>query len=170
MKVSIKRQVSKIPGWMTDDELEWLADAAQKVNSWTEIGSHCGRSMLCVGLNLPKDARLTVVDFRLGEPIEANQTLFSTYKQLRSHRQDLKISLVQSTSVEAAEFVAPSDIVFIDANHYEEHVRADISAWRGKTNWLCGHDYSEAWPDVVTVVDELLPHACNVAGSIWSEK
>ena len=50
------------------------------------------------------------------------------------------------------------DFVFIDADHSEDGVRADILAWLPKikdSGWILGHDID--WPTVRSVVDELLP-------------
>lgn len=52
------------------------------------------------------------------------------------------------------------DLVYIDANHGYDAVRADILAWAPKVKaggYLAGHDYAPAtWPGVVRAVDELL--------------
>lgn len=60
------------------------------------------------------------------------------------------------------------DMVYIDAGHTYEEVKADIEAWRPKARKLiCGHDYN--YPDVARAVRELLGDVENPAGSIWAK-
>ncbi|MRS02168.1 class I SAM-dependent methyltransferase, partial [bacterium] len=49
------------------------------------------------------------------------------------------------------------DMVFIDAAHDYDNVRADIAAWYPKVRlggMLAGHDYEENWPGVIQAVNE----------------
>jgi hypothetical protein len=58
------------------------------------------------------------------------------------------------------------DIVYIDAEHDYEAVKADIEAWRPKAKHiLAGHDY-HAFPDVQKAVWAcgITPH---VEGNVW---
>lgn len=64
--------------------------------------------------------------------------------------------LLQMTSLQAADRVKHVDLVFIDAAHDYENVKADIEAWRPKCNVLSGHDYDEKFPGVIRAVDELV--------------
>ena len=63
------------------------------------------------------------------------------------------------------------DLVFLDGDHREESVRADIEAWRPKIRpggWLAGHDYGfHLYPGVRKVVDEIFPGA-EIYGSCWA--
>ncbi|WP_197441425.1 class I SAM-dependent methyltransferase [Thalassoglobus neptunius] len=149
-------------------ECEWLAGIAATVNSWTELGAYCGRSMLCVGLHLPKKATLQVVDISLGTVSRAGQTLFTTFVELRQKRPDLNIVLARMDSVAAAELLKDSEVVFVDANHNYENVVNDITAWRSKCRILCGHDWNQKeWPTVVRAVRRCVPNVSNPTGSIW---
>lgn len=50
------------------------------------------------------------------------------------------------------------DFIFIDADHSEAAVRADVQAWRPKVRpggWIIGHDIN--WPSVKSAVNDLLP-------------
>jgi hypothetical protein len=75
------------------------------------------------------------------------------------------ISIIVAGSVTASTFFADRslDWVHLDARHDYAHVKADITAWLPKIKvdgWLSGDDYDETkWPDVVSVVRELLPKA-----------
>lgn len=168
MHINHWHAIEPVPGWMSKDELDWLAAMAARVQSWTELGTFCGRSALCVGLHLPKGAMLNLVDMSLGIQKRAGQSLWTTYEHLVQERPDLRIALYKWESTAAAEIVPDSDVVFVDAGHEYEHVVADIAAWKDKCRILCGHDYnSHAWPGVVRAVQEAFPTATNPAGSIW---
>jgi hypothetical protein len=75
---------------------------------------------------------------------------------------------VRMESVTASGVLAPADMVFIDAGHEYEEVRADILAWKPKARkLLCGHDYP--FPQVKRAVHELLGAAVrNPTARIWS--
>ena len=161
--------IDRIPGYMTRDECEWLAGIAKTAQSWTELGAYCGRSMLCVGLHLPRGASLRIVDSCLGFILRAGQTLFTTYLELQQQRSDLDIILVKMDSSKSAEILPDSDVVFVDAGHNYEQVSADIAAWKPKCRRLCGHDFNRhGWPDVVRAVREHVPDFQNPTGSIWT--
>jgi hypothetical protein len=63
------------------------------------------------------------------------------------------------------------DIVFIDAEHTENAVAADIKAWWPKVRYggiLCGHDYFQDSPGVVKAVDAAFDKPMTFPGtSIW---
>lgn len=62
------------------------------------------------------------------------------------------------------------DIVYLDAAHEYEFVRADIAAWLRKVKVggiFCGDDYVAGWPGVVQAVDEAFPIINRVGGQQW---
>ena len=75
------------------------------------------------------------------------------------------VTLIVADSVRAAAFFADRSIdwVHLDGRHDYDGLTADIAAWSPKIKpggWLSGDDYDPLkWPDVVRVVQELLPHA-----------
>lgn len=75
-------------------------------------------------------------------------------------------------SVESARYFYPHEafMVYIDALHTYEAVRADIAAWRSKVvpgGYLAGHDYGWNGPDKVKrAVDEAFPNA-EIIGPTW---
>ena len=78
--------------------------------------------------------------------------------------------IIEAESIQAANVFLPSslDFVFIDADHAEESVRADIAAWRGKIRpggLICGDDYDI--PGVRAAVDSLIPAAAIEGGFFW---
>lgn len=160
--------IEPIPGWMSKEELDWIAGTAAGVSSWTELGVYCGRSALCVALHLPLGATMNLVDLALGTQRRAGQSFLTTYEEICQRRPDLTISMHKMESTAAAQVVPDSDVVFIDAGHGYEHVRTDIAAWGPKCEILCGHDFNPtAWPGVVRAVKEAFPKSRNPAGSIW---
>jgi len=81
------------------------------------------------------------------------------------------LTVMQMTSSEAAsQFEDGSlDGVFIDGDHASGAVTADIQAWRPKVKAggiLAGHDYSSAWPGVISAVDALCPDR-KIVGQSW---
>ena len=75
-------------------------------------------------------------------------------------------------AVDAFENEPPLDMVFIDADHSYEAVKADIEAWLPKVKVggiLCGHDYGLMFPGVAKAVDEAFGNDRKVSGyTIWS--
>jgi cephalosporin hydroxylase len=69
------------------------------------------------------------------------------------------VTLLQSTTVEAASFFVDEFFKFImvDAGHDHEQVKADMEAWWPKVvpGWyMAGHDYSSLFPGVIEAVQE----------------
>jgi len=63
------------------------------------------------------------------------------------------------------------DLVFIDASHTEEHVKADIEAWYPlvkKDGILCGHDYgNKLEPSVKKIVDYYFKEDFEIIPETW---
>lgn len=93
-------------------------------------------------------------------------------QELRETGFDSRAVLLRMPSLEAAEMTpdVTLNFVFIDADHREAALRADIAAWTPKIRaggWLLGHDYDPRFPDVVKVVDELFPSARHFDDHVW---
>lgn len=63
-----------------------------------------------------------------------------------------RAKVLKMGSVEAAALIndASMDFVFLDADHSEDGLRADIAAWLPKVKrggWLCGHDIDNHMPE-----------------------
>ncbi len=165
-----------IDGWMRFEELQWLYNTAKTMHTVCELGSWKGRSThaLCSGC---KDGKVTAVDHFMGSEGEDAQHWEAkqgdaVYKQFLANTKDLKnLSVRRSSTLEAADQVPKGyqfDMVFIDAAHTYEGVKADIQAWKPMARiLLCGHDYCPQWPGVVKAVDETLGPPDGVAGTIW---
>lgn len=101
-----------------------------------------------------------------------DHALHSDPKRVLSHRQQAenrarhfpgRATIMAMTSLEAAANVpdASLDLVFLDADHSYEGVKADIAAWLPKVKaggWIGGHDYANTDPrfrfGVTEAVDE----------------
>jgi len=178
----------KIPGYMYDVDLEWLAARASESLRIAEIGSWMGRSTRAMADNQLEGGILYAVDTWEGSDEEAHKKLLSgkpedwLINQFRVNIGDallsspaFKVRAVQMTSHAAADYLGVGcyniefDMVFIDAAHDYENVKADILAWEPLVKAggiLCGHDHHH--PPVFKAVSELVPDAEHVAGDIWA--
>jgi len=173
--MNIERALS-IEGWMEPSELTYLAEAASRSRRIVEIGSWAGRSACALGMHTPGVVHCVDSWERSlthnGPDGKLEPTLFN---QFCRNTAGLPIIPVMAYSAVAAGWFARAgmtfDMIWIDADHTEPQVRADILAWRpllAEGGILCGHDYEyTGWPDVKPVVDELVPGA-RIIGSIWT--
>jgi Methyltransferase domain len=173
-----------IPGWF-----QWRSaqeDAAHRFTDgsrFLEVGSFLGRSLCSLGevtRRSGKSFTLIGVDTCRGSGVEgprgkdyhgaavaAGGGTFAgaLHKNIIECGYGELISLIVADSVTASTFFADRslDWVHLDARHDQEHLRADIAAWRPKVKgdgWLSGDDYDPVkWPEVVNAVQELLPEA-----------
>jgi hypothetical protein len=97
----------------------------------------------------------------------ADSDIFAKF--LENTRQFRNVIPMNTTGVNAAGRVGSVDMVFIDANHSYQSVKADILAWKDKAiRMVCGHDYdTNAWPGVVRAVDEIFGDKAKTFESIW---
>ena len=183
----------KIEGWMTPAELRWLKSAAASMGSIVEIGCWKGRSTHALASSCK--GPVYAVDTWGGSPGEldgahAEALHGRVYEQFVENLSDCNnVIIMREDSVTASQhfgyspkrvscftddgmyheedFDGSIDMVFIDASHEYEDVKADIEAWRPKARRLiCGHDYN--WPGVKRAVDEAFGGRATIAeGSIW---
>jgi hypothetical protein len=160
-----------IEGWMTASELEWLERVASRMNRIAEIGSWKGRSTSallrgCPGPVYAVDHWQGSRDEREGPHREANERdIFADFMANVGEFANLRVRRGESASV--APTLPLMDMVFIDAGHSYDEVKADIEAWAPKTvKVLAGHDYH--LPDVRRAVDEAFGDRVKTAAeSIW---
>ncbi len=185
------RNALNIQGFMYQAELEWLADRASRHSVIVEIGSWRGRSTRAIADNAP--GIVYAVDTWKGTSSELeNMELLRNHhpgwlrEEFNRNMEGLRnVTAVQMTSLEAATYLSNIrfDMIFIDADHSYEAVKADILAWRpllSENDLLCGHDYEKGFPGLVRAVRELLPeaHLANAEGkevgemgfSIWTNR
>jgi len=134
-----------------------------------EVGSWRGRSACFLGVeihNSGKNILLDCVDTwngseeHIGYDILKNDGLYNEFinniKQI-SHI----ITPIRKESLDAVNMYEDEslDVVFLDASHKYEDVKADLNAWYKKVKKggiFSGHDYP-TWKDVVKAVDEFFP-------------
>ncbi len=164
-----------IPGWMSINELAWLATKARELDNnarWAELGCHCGRSLMAVGLALPIGATLVSVDVDWGQAQRKGVNSHGVFRKIKEYRQDeIQIHVLRATTNQAAEAYHYGffDVVFIDADHSYQSCSDDINNWSPlvKTGGLiCGHDYAHDYPDVKKAVDEAFPFR-SIMHRIW---
>lgn len=190
--VNIERAL-KIEGWMQPVELEWLAKQASTRKVIAEIGSWKGRSTRAILDNMPADAVLYAVDTwkGSGEPAHLRELagkhenwLFEQFianVHEYAKEPDWKLRTCPGTSLEYASYLGGAngcyhiefDMIFLDASHTYENVKADILAWKpllAPGGLLCGHDFGGSFEGVQRACYHTLKNPKKVgAGSIWAE-
>lgn len=130
-----------IPGWDSDAEEEMLIKLAGTVPEEgviVEVGSEYGRSAGAFLLGSKKSVQLVSVDlFPKNHPVVGD--LYAVYENnVGEIAQELHrlVGIMQGDSAEAAKHWAkrwkedrPIDLLFIDAGHEYELVKADIAGW-----------------------------------------
>lgn len=161
-----------------------------------EVGVFFGRSLAYLGQkakDADKGLKVVGVDTWLGSPefdgsiwigddrIPINKmppgfVLQQCYANLVGLGLQDTVSLFVSDSVKAADLFSERSchMVFIDANHEEWAVAADIEAWQGKVAFggiLAGHDYDVGFPGVVAAVDGAFgSRVMKAQGGCWEVK
>jgi cephalosporin hydroxylase len=136
-----------------------------------EVGVWLGRS-LCSVAEVVKKRGLTVIAVDpftkthaiLSPPPKGGQ-LVAFQSNMAAYGLDPVIRVMKS--LDAAPTVRYASLVFLDADHHYEAVKADIAAWRTRCRILAGHDYCPLHPGVMQAVDEMFPNA-TIHGNIWS--
>jgi hypothetical protein len=136
-----------------------------------EVGSWKGRSIAYLGveiINSGKDIKVDAVDTWSAIPSESyheTDVYVKTNRLFTLFMSNIEpvssvVTPVRKTSLDAALLYADEsvDVVFIDACHEYECVKADIAAWLPKVKsggYLAGHDYPWSAGDAVKrAVDE----------------
>lgn len=151
------------------DENEWLRGA--------EIGTADGRCTSHV-LTLSNRLHMLTVDPWAPQPghngpedwADWPHTQHEALARQRLQPFGLRCQIFKGYSIEAAATAQDGslDFVFLDGDHSEEGVRADIAAWRPKIRrggMLLGHD--AAWPGVRAAIDELCPEYWIGPNDVW---
>ncbi len=165
-------------GWMYDDELEFLYNIANQMESIVEIGTFNGRSTHAL-ISGSKVTKIYCVDPWQDQsewlPKDTQSKAEYRYRgflqMLKSMKAEDRVTVLRTTSVEASKLFEDKsiDMVFIDGLHELEAVQEDIECWLPKVNKLIsGHDYEQmVCPDVKTVVDKKFNGKVKVCGTIW---
>jgi hypothetical protein len=159
-----------INGWTTDEELKFLSYLASRSKSVVEVGSWKGRSTkalleACRGRVFAVDTwNGTGSDYSL--IAAANKDIFQEFYDNVGHYSNLEIMRGDSVEMSKCFNGSKVDMVFIDADHDYEAIKADIEAWLPKCKkYICGHDYSN-FVGVKKAVDEKFERV-GVVGNIW---
>lgn len=182
---SVKRQAVRVPEGFDKLSHRLVLEDWIHLNHWTrgaEVGVFKGNTYFHLLEKCP-DLKLYGVDlweaqpekdvqFDLGGRSYKFDELPKWYERIQKQAKPYgdRAILIKSPSAEAASQVADGslDFVFIDADHLEEGVRADILAWRPKVRpggTLAGHDIH--MPGVRAAVDDLCPGWQEFKQSVW---
>jgi predicted O-methyltransferase YrrM len=166
-----------VTGWMAPAELTYLASLAEKSQCIAEIGSWQGRSTSALaahtkGIVVAVDTWQGSVEHQpqlKGKPASG---LWYAFQQNVAPYDNVWPLLANSLT--GARIISHSpmrfDLIFIDASHDYESVKADIQAWLPLLvdgGVICGHDYMR-W-GVKSAVRQLVPkHRLVPNSSIWT--
>lgn len=149
---------------MTDPALAVLSSlcAIHKPRIIIEVGSFLGWGSTLTFAGFAEQVIAIdncAVDFSKRPEIERPES--HQHLLLNNLRQFTNVELLRATSFEAAAMLdVEADMIFIDAGHSETEVRADITAWLPLLKIggiMCGDDYSDTFPGVISAVKALLP-------------
>jgi uncharacterized Rossmann fold enzyme/SAM-dependent methyltransferase len=163
-----------------------VLEALVKEHGWTrgaEVGVKEGFTFLYLLERCPNLALIGVDIFEARPGLEVEGGESNVGANLPEHEVRLRktiaaqypgrATLVKAFSVDAAKDVADGslDFVFIDADHREESVRADIEAWRPKVKpggMLTGHDAQNKFSGVLKAVNDLCLGWIRFPDSVWA--
>jgi predicted O-methyltransferase YrrM len=149
-----------------------------------EVGSWCGESALAMeSMFGPAGGMIYCVDTWEGSSNDATSdvkrlyceamgedAIFKKFLHNTGHKKD-RIRPLRGASVSVAKnFSGIVDLIFLDAAHGYQDVKADIEAWLpylADDGIICGHDFGNLFPGVVYAVDEAFQKV-EVAGLIWA--
>lgn len=170
--------------------LAWLGSQIPAGGDYVEIGSYRGKSVCAVGCGVRAagkhgQVRLFAVD--LWTKGSTRSSKFAHYfseetwrifnEQVAAMRLSDVVTPVMSGSLAAAKRrKRPIDLLFIDARHDYQYVKADFTAWEKFVpvgGRIAFHDYGSRFPGVDRVVREVIASRKwsfdgHVYGRIWS--
>ncbi len=148
-----------IDGWMSEQELVWLAEQAAEHKSIVEIGSYLGRSTRAL-LDHTQGFVYAVDDWKGPRDVYINKEqrkgIYQSFLDNVSDKND-HLVVIQLDHRLIGNFPQP-DMVFIDGSHEYLDVKNDIEIWLPrieKGGLLCGHDFG-VFEGVDRAVVELL--------------
>ena len=161
-------------GWMSDTELLLLGDLGSNCQNIAEIVSWMGRSTSAIAANTL--GIVHAIDTWKGSVEHAEilkgkseDYIFDAFKSNMALYTN--VEPCRMPSLEAAKYFADQkfDLIFLDAAHDYENVKADILAWKPllkENGILCGHDFHPWWSGVVHAVQECVVNY-RVVDTIW---
>ncbi len=171
----------KIFGWFADQNRATLEQliAEHKIKSVLEIGSFLGLSAVWFAQRVKAVTCIDTFEEKAVEPSDnnlvytiANERIPNPFRHVFERNINEagvapKITIIQSPSVTAWQFVEDFDLVYIDGDHSYDGITSDILLYRGKAKKIiCGDDYTERFPGILRATAELFPnHQSN--GPFW---
>jgi predicted O-methyltransferase YrrM len=169
-----------IGGWMSEEEMLWLANSVYDRQFIVEFGSLHGRSTRAMADNHNTHGRIWAVDPWSGDYYDedGNGIPISTYVMpyfIQNLQDHIDVGHVIPVRMFSYQFSLPYqvDMVFIDGDHRYETVVKDIKKafeLLKDGGLICGHDYGHpSWPGVKQAVDEYVGNT-QLEGTIWFRK
>ena len=166
-----------IKGWMETAELEWLLEAAKRMDSIVELGCYKGRStyVMCAGC----PGKVYAVDCHwcgtMHPFADSAQHTLPEFMENVGHFPNMVPLEMQFVEAAASDIIPPMvDMVFIDGDHACESVLEDLKTWMPRTRkLLCGHDLNHETKTDTPGVGDALEKFCGMQGvfrgpgSIW---
>ena len=160
----------QVVGWMPETNRRTLAMLIDrfKVRSVIEVGSYLGFSACWFAERVETVVCVDRFDREIS-PFVANLmgvTPASHYELFLANIEAYpNIAHVKADSVAAAAGDVMADLVYIDAGHEYEDVKADTEAWRPHA-WkvICGDDNQPNWPGVMAYAREI---GADVSERVW---
>lgn len=174
------RRAFAIHGWMTKNELYWLATQAGNKTTIAEIGCWHGRTTRALADN--SSAVIFAIDTWEGSAENEHREILRSKpngwlldqftENLRDHAGH--IFPITRRSFEAAyhfrKLGIKFDMIFIDAAHDSFSFSLDLYAWYpllSRGGLFCGHDYSPEYPGIVDLVKQKFGSGFKVVERIW---
>jgi beta-1,4-mannosyl-glycoprotein beta-1,4-N-acetylglucosaminyltransferase len=159
-----------LDGWISDEEMRWLAQRARQSKVFVQVGAWHGKSSRAIADNLPPDGKLYDIDKWTGSQAEMDTNhwsarlldgdhAFNEYcRGMWDHLASGKVTPLKMYGKNGAALLRDmgikADTVFIDAGHGPGETKADIEWFlplRKEGCVIAGHDYMHedgVWPDV----------------------
>lgn len=153
-----------IDGFMSDEELQWLYETAQKYSSIIEIGSFKGRSTHAL-LSGTK-GKVTAIDPFMID-LNPSSPLYKTKlkKEFEDNLKDFK-NLEHIEKYEHEVDIEPVEMTFLDFTTDYSIYKQALERWIPKaTKIICGDEYT--WDSVKKAVDETFGKPDGTVGKIW---
>lgn len=167
---------SCIAGFMFEEELFWLAQAAATRRTIIEVGSWKGRSTKAMAMATPGivyavDAwgvQASEIEMEKKAEDSPDEVMHEFLVNMQGETLSGKVVPIRMENGDAIGTIKilmnsrgrRADMIFIDASHDEASVERDIKNYRPLLDpggILCGHDYSTTFPGVMRAVEKNVP-------------
>jgi glycosyltransferase involved in cell wall biosynthesis len=172
---SLINKIKNIEGWLSDPEADLLMSITLKACKETqasknivEIGSYHGKSTVLLGSVIKEyfpEAKVYAIDPHEGTVGALDQGIHSTAPTLEMFNKNIAdaglsraVELIKDYSYNVV-WEKSICLLFIDGLHDYPNVSRDFwhfSKWVNTSGYIAFHDYSDFYPGVQTLVDELL--------------